>query len=52
MFLRDPEGSNEPITFAPVQIAVLLLLAIPTLVLGLYFGPLVSFAQASVVMFR
>lgn len=52
MFLRDPEGAKEPITFAPVQVAVLLLLAIPTLLLGLYFGPLVSFAQASVVMFR
>jgi NADH-quinone oxidoreductase subunit N len=52
MFLRDPEELTEPIRFAPAQIAVLLLLAIPTLVLGLYFGPLVSLAQASVTMFR
>lgn len=52
MFLRDPEDLKGEIRFAPVQVAVLLLLAIPTLVLGLYFGPLVGFAQASVVMFR
>jgi NADH-quinone oxidoreductase subunit N len=51
MFLRDPEGSSEPITFARPQIVLLLLLAIPTIVLGLYFGPLVEFANASVSMF-
>jgi hypothetical protein len=51
MFLREPEGSSEPITFARPQIVLLLLLAIPTIVLGLYFGPLVEFANASVSMF-
>jgi len=33
------------------QLAILLALVIPTLVLGLYFGPLVDLANASVVMF-
>jgi NADH-quinone oxidoreductase subunit N len=51
MFLRDPEATATPITFPAPQVVVLLMLVIPTLVLGLYFGPLVEFANASVVMF-
>lgn len=51
MFLREPEGTAEPIRFNAIQVALLLALVIPTLVLGLYFGPLVEYAQASVVMF-
>jgi NADH-quinone oxidoreductase subunit N len=52
MFLQDPEDAAEPIRFGFAQVFVLLLLAIPTLALGLYFGPLVSFAQASVIILR
>lgn len=51
MFLRDPEVSAEPLRFSPANVLVLLLLVVPTVVLGLYFGPLVEMAQASVVMF-
>jgi NADH-quinone oxidoreductase subunit N len=53
MFLRDPDssGSSEPIRFGFPQVALLLVLVVPTIVLGLYFGGLVEFAQASVVMF-
>ncbi|HEY4613106.1 MAG TPA: NADH-quinone oxidoreductase subunit N [Bacteroidota bacterium] len=51
MFLRDPEGSSEPVVVPAAQLAILLALVIPTLVLGLYFGPLVDLANASVVMF-
>ena len=51
MFLRDPEGSIEPIQFSAVQIAIMLIPLIPTIVLGVYFGPLVEIAQASVTMF-
>lgn len=51
MFLRSPEGSTDPIQFPIGQVVVLLLLVIPTLLLGLYFGPLVEYAQASVRMF-
>ncbi len=51
MFLRDPASSAEPLKFPPLQVAVLLLLVIPTILLGLYFGPLVEVAQASVGMF-
>ncbi len=51
MFLRDPEGSLESIQFSAIQIIVLLILVIPTIVLGVYFGFLTEFAQASVTMF-
>lgn len=52
MFLQDPVGSGEPLRFAPFPVFLLLVLVIPTLLLGLYFGPLVQFAQASITMFR
>ncbi len=51
MFLRQPEDSSEPIRFSPFQIVLLLVLLVPTLVLGVYFSPLVEYAQASVSMF-
>jgi hypothetical protein len=51
MFLRDPEGDASPIRFSAPQLAVLLLLAIPTLVFGLYYAPIVELANASVIMF-
>jgi NADH-quinone oxidoreductase subunit N len=51
MFLKQPEGSAGPLRFSSFQIAVLFLLLLPTILLGLYFTPLVEFAQASVVMF-
>lgn len=50
MFLSEPEGSPEPIRFAPLSVILLLALVIPTVLLGLYFGPLVEFAQASVAI--
>ncbi len=51
MFLRDPEGNTERISFTPVSILVLILLVIPNLLLGIYFTPIVSWAQNSVNMF-
>jgi len=51
MFLRAPEGSTERISFSPVSIVVLILLVIPNLLLGLYFTPIVNWAQNSVNMF-
>ena len=51
MFLRDPEISAQPIRISVMEMIVLILLLIPTLLLGLYFGPLVEYAQASVTMF-
>jgi NADH-quinone oxidoreductase subunit N len=51
MFLRSPEGSSEPLKISFAQLIVVLIMLIPTLLLGLYFGPLVDLAQASVSMF-
>lgn len=51
MFLRDPEGGQHAIEFSPLQVVVLIVLVLPTVVLGLYFGPLVEYAQASISMF-
>lgn len=51
MYLKEPEASKEPISFSVIQLAILLLFLIPTILLGLYFGPLVEYAQASVTMF-
>jgi NADH-quinone oxidoreductase subunit N len=51
MFLRQPEGASDAISLPPFQLSVLLFLLIPTIILGLYFTPLVEFAQASVAMF-
>ena len=51
MFLRDPEVAASSLRFSAAQIAILLVLVIPTIILGVYFGPLVEYAQASVAMF-
>jgi NADH-quinone oxidoreductase subunit N len=51
MFLRAPEENAGAIRFPATQLVVLFLLLIPTILLGLYFTPLVEYAQASVGMF-
>ena len=51
MFLRDPDSSAQPFQISVSQIIIVLLLVIPTILLGLYFGPLVEYAQTSVTMF-
>jgi len=51
MYLREPEGETGQLEFPAYQLAILLILLIPTLLLGVYFGPLVELAQSSVTMF-
>ncbi|CUT08786.1 Proton-conducting membrane transporter [Candidatus Kryptonium thompsonii] len=51
MFLRDPESGKESINFSPAHLVVMLILVIPTLLFGVYFTPIVNFAQTSVAMF-
>jgi NADH-quinone oxidoreductase subunit N len=50
MFLRNDDQPGAPLTLSFAQTAILLVLGIPTLLFGLYFGPIVSLAQASVKM--
>jgi NADH-quinone oxidoreductase subunit N len=51
MFLRDPLANAQPLQFSAMEIIILLLLVIPTLFFGLYFSPIVEYAQASVMIF-
>lgn len=51
MFLRSPAGTAQPLRVSLSQIIVILVMLIPTLLFGLYFGPLVDAAQASVLIF-
>lgn len=50
IFLRDPEGNAAPLVFTMPQIALVLILVVPTLLFGLYYSPIVEFANASVIM--
>ena len=51
MFLRDPQPNAQPLRFSNMEILILLLLVIPTFLLGLYFTPIVEYAHASIRMF-
>lgn len=51
MFLQSGDQPAPALTFSRMQRGLVLALLIPTLVLGLYFGPLVQLAQASVRIF-
>ena len=51
MYLRGTNNENaEKWSFSPASIAVVVLLAIPTLLLGVYFGPIVEWANNSAAM--
>jgi NADH-quinone oxidoreductase subunit N len=51
MFLRDPEGQNISLKLRRSETIILLAFVIPTILFGLYFGPLVELANTSVQMF-
>ena len=51
MFLRDSEGDTSPLAFSATQVVLLLALVVPTLLFGIYFGPITDFANASLLMF-
>jgi NADH-quinone oxidoreductase subunit N len=50
MFLRTAEQNTSRISLGKMEIVILLAFVIPTLVLGLYFSPIVSIAQTSLTM--
>jgi NADH-quinone oxidoreductase subunit N len=50
MFLRDPETNAGPLKFSVPEIAIVLLLVVPTLLFGLYYSPIVELANASATM--
>ena len=52
LYLRSSDQEQTSVlTFTVVQKATVLVLLVPTLLFGLYFGPLVQLAQASVKIF-
>lgn len=52
MYLRTSEHpQTEPLAFSRVQKLTVLVMLVPTLLLGVYFSPLVQLAQASVRIF-
>ncbi len=51
MYLRDPEATQSPVILSGGQTVFLMIFLIPTLVLGLYFAPLVDWAHSSVMLF-
>lgn len=52
MFIREADfDKTKAIEFSPAVRVLLLLFAIPTIIFGLYFGPIVNWAQASVKLF-
>jgi NADH-quinone oxidoreductase subunit N len=50
MFLRDPEGPASSLKLQRSEAIILLAFVIPIILFGLYFGPLVELANASVQM--
>ncbi len=52
MYLREPlDGDSSPITFSPLVIVTAIIFIVPNILFGVYFGPLISFAQQSVKIF-
>lgn len=52
MYLREPlNGDESPIVFSPLVIVITILFIIPNIIFGVYFGPLISYAQRSVELF-
>ena len=48
MFIKDIESKKEPVKVSIAGMIVLAVLAIPTLALGIWFAPIVNWANASV----
>jgi NADH-quinone oxidoreductase subunit N len=52
MYIREADfDKTKAIEFSPAAQALLLLFAIPTIIFGLYFTPIVNWAQASIKLF-
>ena len=51
IFLREPEDQSGPLHVLRMEGLILLALAVPTLLFGLYFAPIVDLANASIQMF-
>ena len=51
MYLRDPlDGDTSTISFSPIAITVAIVFIVPNILFGVFFQPIVEFAQNSVLM--
>jgi NADH-quinone oxidoreductase subunit N len=51
MYLKDIDSQKPALSYSPIAIAVLMLIAIPTLFFGIYFTPIIEWANASAKIF-
>ncbi len=51
MYLRGTDYKGEVISHSPLALTIVILLAIPTVLFGVYFGPIVDWANASAAIF-
>jgi NADH-quinone oxidoreductase subunit N len=51
MYLRGTDYKGEVIRHSPIALTLVILLAIPTVLFGVYFGPIVDWANASAAIF-
>ncbi|MDQ1265659.1 MAG: NADH-quinone oxidoreductase subunit [Bacteroidota bacterium] len=51
MFVKGLDNANEPINYSAPAILIAVLFAIPNILFGLYYTPIVNWAQNSVMMF-
>jgi NADH-quinone oxidoreductase subunit N len=51
VYLRDVESTKTKLEYSPATILIVLLLAIPTLIFGIYFTPIVTWANYSMNIF-
>jgi len=51
MYLRDVDSAKSKLVYSPIAIIIVLLLAVPTLIFGLYFTPIVEWANYSMNIF-
>lgn len=51
MYLRQEETASEKVKFSPIAVAIVIALAVPTLLFGVYFSSIVEWATNSVNIF-
>ena len=51
IYLRDVESTKTKLVYSPTTILIVLVLAIPTLIFGIYFTPIVTWANYSMNIF-
>jgi len=51
MYLKDVDSQGPALEYSPASVIVLVLLAVPTLLFGLYFTPIIEWADKSAMIF-